>query len=319
MLFVKTSETGEVVMSHTNPFDPEHGLGKTEEELMQEGYLFEFLEELPRPKAKEGYRGVTFCDGQRFWFEYREAGAADLQAMALRLENVLRNDMQRKKDVDAVKVVAESIGANQDSIVTRQSVLEEKVEWTEEEVLAAKTASAVAKENAEASLERAATAEGKVAEVEVEGIRRHQVLEESLSEQGTRLEITEMTMSNSLMEIMLQEMNLAQAKRGLQEQGVKLTDQEQALLGAEMVLADSLMQMMMLQKELSKSNQLLKETQTTLEGTRRSIGELTEKVLDSETEMVITKEELSLAQEQLTEMKADIEELRLLIAGGTTE
>lgn len=64
MVYIET-KNGEIVYQHFMPFDPKYGLGKTEEELKQTGYLVEAIPqysgEIPEGKMPElHYDGTNF-------------------------------------------------------------------------------------------------------------------------------------------------------------------------------------------------------------------------------------------------------------------
>ena len=65
MVYIETNENTQVVYQHFMPFDSVYGLGKTEEELLQTGYLVEsvpeYTEEIPSGKSAElHYDGAEF-------------------------------------------------------------------------------------------------------------------------------------------------------------------------------------------------------------------------------------------------------------------
>lgn len=70
MIFIKTNELSDVVFCHTDPFHETYGLGKTTEELREEGFLVDYLKELPQAEKRKGYRGITCFDANKFWFRY---------------------------------------------------------------------------------------------------------------------------------------------------------------------------------------------------------------------------------------------------------
>lgn len=159
MLFVKTDELQEVVLSHTNPFDPEHGLGKTEDELRAEGYLFEFFEELPRAKHKEGFRSVTYCDGEKFWFAYKEIGEVDLQMVMLRLEETRMKESLRRKEVDEVREKALMLESGQVTMSEAQTRLEGDLSATKSQIIEVNGEVEMTKEKTFVALEKAAALE----------------------------------------------------------------------------------------------------------------------------------------------------------------
>ena len=65
MIYIEIDSENRVIMQHNFPFHPEYGLGKTEEELLQTGYLVEsvpsYTEEIPSGKSPElHYDGTEF-------------------------------------------------------------------------------------------------------------------------------------------------------------------------------------------------------------------------------------------------------------------
>nr|DAI35523.1 MAG TPA: zipper dimerization domain transcription factor-like protein [Caudoviricetes sp.] len=65
MIYLECNESGAVVYQHFMPFDPIYGLGKTENELKQTGYLVnivpEYTGEVPDGKRPElHYDGTDF-------------------------------------------------------------------------------------------------------------------------------------------------------------------------------------------------------------------------------------------------------------------
>jgi len=70
MIFIKTNDVNDVVFCHTDPFHETYGLGKTAEELRAEGFLVDYLKELPTSEKRKGYRGITCFADNRFWFRY---------------------------------------------------------------------------------------------------------------------------------------------------------------------------------------------------------------------------------------------------------
>lgn len=66
--FIITDKTGKVEFIHYMPFSPKHGLGKTEEELLETGVL---LDEIPEPEQIDGKMPVAYYTPEKgFWYEY---------------------------------------------------------------------------------------------------------------------------------------------------------------------------------------------------------------------------------------------------------
>lgn len=68
--FIRTNGD-RVELIHYMPFDQENGLGKTEKELLQEGYL---VDEIPEPEPKSGYVPKPFWDdlNKKVYYKYFE-------------------------------------------------------------------------------------------------------------------------------------------------------------------------------------------------------------------------------------------------------
>ena len=88
MIYFKTGGNGAVVYQNYMPFDPKFGLGKTQEELLQTGYLVESIPEYSG-EIPDGKRPELHFDGTDFgWVmvdkpadpEDQAAKIADLEA-----------------------------------------------------------------------------------------------------------------------------------------------------------------------------------------------------------------------------------------------
>lgn len=77
-----SEETYRVGLVHYMPFDEVNGLGKTKEQLQQEGI---FVESLPVKEERPGYEAVLMYDGTSLYYEYslrqetQDQGAEELQ------------------------------------------------------------------------------------------------------------------------------------------------------------------------------------------------------------------------------------------------
>lgn len=100
MLYLKTNEENEVIFFHKQPFHEQYGLGKTEEELKEEGFFVDYLKELPRPEDRDGFLSKTFFDGEKFWFIY-VASEETLEEQYIREMKVLndKHENERKKNL----------------------------------------------------------------------------------------------------------------------------------------------------------------------------------------------------------------------------
>lgn len=70
MIFLRV-DGKKVTTIHYMPFDEQHGLGKTKEELEQEGIL---VDEIPEPEQIEGKYPVLHCNPEtkELWYEYED-------------------------------------------------------------------------------------------------------------------------------------------------------------------------------------------------------------------------------------------------------
>ncbi|PKM61434.1 MAG: hypothetical protein CVU99_03555 [Firmicutes bacterium HGW-Firmicutes-4] len=80
MIYIKTDENNFVESINFKPFDSEHGLGKTEADLLIEGFL---VESIPEPDQIEGQSAKMFyteADGFTFQYEDIPPTPEELQA-----------------------------------------------------------------------------------------------------------------------------------------------------------------------------------------------------------------------------------------------
>jgi hypothetical protein len=100
--FIKVSDTKYVARStHNMPFDEVHGLGKTREELLNEGALVEEPIEEYRPNTKlvTCYNPTT----NECWYEYEEL---------LNLNSAITEDRIAQLETDNANLKAESANTN---------------------------------------------------------------------------------------------------------------------------------------------------------------------------------------------------------------
>ncbi len=78
-----------VGLIHNMPFDPVHGLRKSEEELRQIGVL---VEDLPQPEIKEGKIAVLYCNPatQEVWYEYEDEPITPEKVMQGKIDVILQ-------------------------------------------------------------------------------------------------------------------------------------------------------------------------------------------------------------------------------------
>lgn len=68
MIYIKTDELNKVTTIHYAPFDVKHGMGKTEEELLMDGYL---IEAIPDATTTENMQAILYYSTEEgCWYEY---------------------------------------------------------------------------------------------------------------------------------------------------------------------------------------------------------------------------------------------------------
>lgn len=85
MIFIKVNTINEVILQHFMAFDEVNGLHKTEEELLQEGYL---VDSIPALEEQEGKRAILKYDGTNLYYEYVDVPLTPQQEIeALKVQN----------------------------------------------------------------------------------------------------------------------------------------------------------------------------------------------------------------------------------------
>lgn len=69
MIYIEIDENETVKYIHYMPLDESYGIGKSEEELKETGYL---VEEIPEPPIKEGFISIAKYSRKdnKVWYEY---------------------------------------------------------------------------------------------------------------------------------------------------------------------------------------------------------------------------------------------------------
>ena len=76
--FIKT-ENDKVTFIHYLPFDEKNGMGKTEEELLKEGYL---VDEIPEAEQIDGKIPILYYTKEKdFWYEYIDTLSKELYTL----------------------------------------------------------------------------------------------------------------------------------------------------------------------------------------------------------------------------------------------
>lgn len=98
MIFVQTSNDNEITYCHYKPFSKECGLGKTEEELLQIGYL---VDEVPEPEQIDGkFLTLFFTPERGFWFEYADIPKTPEQIQAEKIDLLENQTAEYMVDLD---------------------------------------------------------------------------------------------------------------------------------------------------------------------------------------------------------------------------
>lgn len=86
MIFIK-HDNGKVNYTHYMPFDEKHGLGKTQEQLEQEGIL---VDSIPEPQQTEGKLAILYCnpDTKETYYEYEDMPKTPEDEQAERIEQL---------------------------------------------------------------------------------------------------------------------------------------------------------------------------------------------------------------------------------------
>lgn len=79
MIFIKVdSVTNEVNFQHFMPFDEVSGLHKTQEELLQDGYL---VDSIPDPEQINGKVPILKYNGTSLYYEYQDVPIDEITAL----------------------------------------------------------------------------------------------------------------------------------------------------------------------------------------------------------------------------------------------
>lgn len=96
MKYIEINDENRVIFIHYQPFDPINGLGKSEDELKESGYLVEdILEEEPI----EGKLQSLYYDPstEKMWIEYYDAPLTEEQKVDImneKLELIMMNQLE---------------------------------------------------------------------------------------------------------------------------------------------------------------------------------------------------------------------------------
>lgn len=289
MIFIKTNNVDDVVFCHTDPFHETYGLGKTAEELRAEGFLVDYLKELPTAEKRKGYRGITCFADNRFWFRY-VVESLTLEEQYIEQMSILQEKQAtHEKTIKAqqeenalLKQEVEQLGYNVDTSITYAGDAHNKADQTLQET-ARMTMELMFKEEA-------------IQNQEAELIRQKTLM----NEQKKILDAQQAIVTS-----MTQDLVIEKAKIVAQKEEIQATIEESAMMTMELMnLSESL--------EVTKDDILKANAEA---------KEIKENILQANAEMVRTKEELVSAQENLmlTQSEVAMMLLMMLDEGGTVE
>lgn len=94
-----TESKYEVGYIHYMPFDKEHGLDMTREELEQEGIL---VDSVPEPEHIDGKSAVLYCNPEtkELWFEYADIPKTPEQIQAEKIDLLENQTAEAMVDLD---------------------------------------------------------------------------------------------------------------------------------------------------------------------------------------------------------------------------
>ncbi|MGE7836475.1 hypothetical protein [Viridibacillus arvi] len=83
MVFIKISKGNNIDYIHYMPFDDTHGLHKSEEDLLQEGILVDFIQE---PERIEGKSPVLKYNSTELYYDYEDVPIDEMTALKNKIE-----------------------------------------------------------------------------------------------------------------------------------------------------------------------------------------------------------------------------------------
>lgn len=316
MIYVKVNEDSKVLLVHSNPLDEKEGLGKTKEELEQEGFFFEFLKEIPRPTERSGYTTIIYTDGRSFWFDYEkneipieEKYLQEIQMMKEKHEQLKEEKLESDNKIS-------SIGSINEQLESDMKVVNAQISETTNNLQGNLNDSAML-------LMMMMEKEMQIADQEMQIIDSRKVLEEqktkiaeqtqdiTLQKEMLQKQVEAIEKSKNDFELIKEEMFEAQNKLIFQK-----ADLDNATALTAKLLEDSgnmLMELMNTQVEVFSVKEEINEA-------NKKLVETKENLLQANEEMVTTKAELTNAKRELLMTQVDVANLlMMLLEGGTSE
>lgn len=289
MIFIKTNNVDDVIFCHTDPFHETYGLGKTAEELRAEGFLVDYLKELPTAEKRKGYRGITCFADNRFWFRYvvqeltvEEQYIEQMSVIQEKQSSQEKIIKAQKEENELLKEQVEQLGFNVDTSITYAGDAHNKADQTLQET-AMMTMELMFKEEA-------------IQSQEAELIRQKALM----AEQKKLLDAQQ-----TLVTTMTTDLVAEKAKILAQKQEIEMTIQETAMMTMELMNLSEALEVT--KEEILAANEVAKE--------------MNQKILQANEEMVTTKAELLSAQENLMLTQSEVANMLLMMLDerGTVE
>lgn len=99
MIYITVDADNEVKQQHFMPFDEIYGLGKTEAELLREGFL---VDSIPQPEQRAGKSPILYYTPATnvFHYEYVDIPKAPEQIQAEKIANIENQTAEYMVDLD---------------------------------------------------------------------------------------------------------------------------------------------------------------------------------------------------------------------------
>jgi len=260
MIFIKTNDVNDVVFCHTDPFHETYGLGKTEEELRAEGFLVDYLKELPTAEKRKGYRGITCFGENKFWFRYEEQALTPEEQYIEQMSIIQEKQEKHEKTIKAqqeenalLKQEIEQLGYNIDTSITYAGDAHNKADQTLQET-ARMTMELMFKEEA------------------IQNQEAELIGQKSLMDEQKKVLDSQQAMVTS----MTQDLVIEKAKILAQKQEMQATIEESAMM--TMALMDMDYTMLKTKEATDKVVLSIKETEAFVEKTKNEVIVLKDEV-----------------------------------------
>lgn len=107
MIFLKCDETSKVNYIHYMPFDGKHGLGKTQEQLEQEGVL---VDSIPEPQIIEGKNPIMYYSKEKgIFYEYEDIPKSKEELQSEEIKNLKQQLAQCQQSITELTALASTM------------------------------------------------------------------------------------------------------------------------------------------------------------------------------------------------------------------